>query len=429
MGVKRRPSRRPGGQRTSGSSATATKAVLIGYERWYARHLQAGEPDHLTVAESSALLSELFDRSAGRLHVPTAAVLEELLAVVDDDPALSPRLPEVIETLEHYLDFAVETGGWPAGDDEIDESSEVLEVAYELSTQLLDFLLDSVAAVEEVPAAVQRAAFESLPSAIRTPAELLERLRIVLGDAHSTVPAELALERVVGLLCVGLDPRLLPDRTEERILAMLDTAAGVTAAEARTADAPTRSMLDALERDGLLRPVETDGVVRRETPFGLRPALADALTEVADELGLLSDDEMNPHPAGTALLLNVAVLGTKPAQWRRLVLAADADLGELHLATQLAFDWADDEPHAFTLAEEPSTVITSIDPEGGTPEEVVDETEVQLGELFAEVGDEVRYRYGTSGAAAGDAGAEQLELVIRFESVATAEQRTLPRCV
>jgi hypothetical protein len=440
MGVKRQRSRRPGQRSTATPSTAATKAVLIGFDRWYTRHLAVDGHDHQPADQSLALLTELFERSRGALHRPEAPVLEELLASVDADPQAAKRLPEVIDVLEHYLDFAVETEVWRAADAQIDESTEVLEVAFELSTGLLLYLLDALDEVEDVPAPLSRSAFAGLSPLIRTPADLLARLRSALGaDADADAPAEvpvpqaLAVERVIGLLCVAADPGLLPDRSEERIRSMLDTAAGVTADEAREADALTDRILAELEADGILRStVEGSGgsdasdVVRREAPVGLRPDLADAVLEIADELGLLDDDAVNPHPVGAALQVKIAVLDSRPAEWRRLVLAADSDLGELHLATQLALDWANDDPHEFTVEGEPGTVFTSVDGMSDDPgatganENAVEENGVQVGELLVDVGDELRYRYGA---------ASPRLLVMRLESVVEADPRPLPRCV
>ncbi|MCS5719453.1 plasmid pRiA4b ORF-3 family protein [Herbiconiux sp. CPCC 205763] len=435
MGVKRRQPRRPVRRSAAGSTATATKAVLIAFERWYARHLVSVGDDHLPTDRTVALLSDLFDRSRGALHAPTAPVLEGLLAGIDDDPERAGELPDVIQTLEHYLDFAVETGSWSGTDDEIDESAELLEVAFELSTALLGFLVDSLDEVEDVPVDRARAALETLAPPLRTPEALLGRLRDVLGGVDSTEPGDVAVQRVIGLLCVAVDPGLLPERSEKRIQAMLDTAAGATVDQARMADVDTTRMLALLEGDGLIERVKTSGIDRFETPEDLRPALADAVVEIADELGLLDDDVINPHPAGTALQVKVAVVGTEPAEWRRLLLAAESDLGELHLAAQLSLDWPNEEPHEFTVAGEPDTVFTSFgrvtsDASAGAgvgvvadtddaEDDRIDENDVQLGELLIDVGDEIEYRYGV----------EPRRLVIRLERIGEPDGGPLPRCV
>lgn len=149
------------------------------------------------------------------------------------------------------------------------------------------------------------------------------------------------------------------------------------------------------------------------------------MLEVADDLGLLDDDAVNPHPPGAALQVKIAVVDSRPAEWRRLLLAADSDLGELHLATQLTLDWPNDEPHEFTVDSEPGSVFTSIDSLAdddavSANENAVEENGVQVGELLVEVGDELRYRYG--------APSPRL-LVMRLESVVDADSRPLPRCV
>jgi hypothetical protein len=414
-------------QRSAAPSTTAIRSALIGFERWYARHLADDSHEHLSVTDSIALLTVLFDRSRGALLVPAADTLEDLLAAVDGDPAIAPRILDVIDTLEHYLDFAVETGAWEATDAQIDDSSEVLDVAFEVTTGLLVVLIDSLDEIDDVPAEIERVAFETLAVPVRSPDQLTAHLRTVLGRIDPlSAPAAVAVERVLAALAVAAEPDLLPGRSEERIRGMIDAASGVSPEEAVAADAATDRMLERLVTDGILRLPESAEVARHEAPFGLRPALADAVIEIADELGLLDDEGFNPHPEGTALQLKVSAVDSKPAEWRRLLLAADSDLGELHLAVQLGFDWPNTEPHEFTLEAEPGLVFTSIDrvgDEGAHPDsrrDAADENDVQLGELFQEVGDEVSYRYGAD---------EPRRLVMRLEAIAESAGRALPRCV
>ncbi|WP_291055753.1 hypothetical protein [Herbiconiux sp.] len=423
--------RRPGGRRPStGRSETGTTALLVRFERWYAQHAASVDGhDHASAPETTALLGKLFELSSRRLHEPVVEVLDPLLAAVEADPELAPRLPEVIETLEHYLDFAVETGAWEGTDAQIDASSDLLEDAYDISTRLLLHLIDALEDVDDVPRAEERAAFEGLASAISTPEQLTERLREVLrsaeGDAASE-PRALAQERVLGLLCVAANPLLLPSTPVEQIVELLDIAAGAAGTLSGEADGETDRMLGELTSDGILTLIGPAGDSRYEAPTGLRAALADAIDDIADELGLF-DDGRNPHQPGTVLGLRVDVQGSEPAVWRSLLLEADADLGELHLAVQLSLDWPNAESHGFTAASEPDEVYTSADRIADEPddERLVDENEVEVGELLAELGDDLHYEYGDE---------EPRRVAIRLERVEPAGDgggsgdRSLPRC-
>jgi len=402
---------------------TATKALLITFTRWYTKH--AGDDrEHAPADQLTALLTSLFEVTGGALRTPTAEVLENLVATMDGDLELEALRPQILDALEHYLDFAVETGTWSGTDAQIEQSADVLERAYELTTGLLPYLLDALNDIDDVPAEVERAAFEALTPRIRSSEELADHLRTVLdeGADSSTVPGALALERVLGALSVAAYPALLPGLSAQRVQEMLDVAAGVTEAEAREAQPATDRILAGFVFDGILLPGTEVDAGRPAAAPGLRPALADALIDLADEWGLLADDELNPHPDGAALQLKVALVGSKPASWRRLLMAADADFGELHLAVQLSFDWADSEPHEFTLADQPQTVITDADRlDELDVEDALDEDDMELGELFTDVGDEVRYGYGQGDARQG--------LVVRLESVVESESRVLPRCI
>jgi hypothetical protein len=392
MGTKRKKPRQP---TSAMRSATGTKALLLGFERWYRQHSAGGGHEHVPAGDVTEQLKRLFELSRGRLHEPTVAVLEAVLAEVEADAALAGRLPEVIETLEHYLDFAVETGAWQGSDAQIDDSSEYLEAAYDVSTGLLLYLIDALDDVADVPVPQERAALAALPQPLRTPDDLIDRLRAVLeGVDPGSVAGSLAIERVLGLLSIAASPGLLPGASTAQIIGMLDTAAGVSDEESAEAALPTEQLTEALAQAGISL------AVRPEAPAGLRAALADAVITVADELGLLDDSE-NAHPEGTALHVTARVAGT--GEWRELLLAADSDLGALHLAVQLSFDWANTEEHRFTLADDPGVVYASVDPLGdplsdaeARADDVIDENEVELGELFAETGDELEYRYGAA---------------------------------
>ncbi len=431
MGARdKKPGRMHGTGPAAGSgSGAAVTATLLAFERWYTRHAAEGGHAHPPAAEASALLKRLFVLSAGRLRQPVVPVLESLLGAVEAEPELAVRLPEVIETLEHYLDFAVDTGAWQAGDAQIDESAEFLEVAYEVSTGLLLFLIDALDDVADVPPAQERAALGALAVPLRSAEQLIARLRGLLDEADPlSVPGALTLERVLGVLSVAASPGLLPGASTAEIVRMLDTAAGVSDEEAAAADAPTARMLATLELEGVVAtPAGASGVRPVAVP-ALRAALADAVITIADELGLLDDE--NPHPSGTALEVQVSTADPEPASWRRLLLAADSDLGGLHLAIQLAFDWDNDEGHEFTSANEPEVVFTALDPldEAAEDDSVADENEVEIGELLVDPGDELAYVYGDGG---------ERRLVIRLDGVlepagsgaSGSPSPALPRCI
>jgi hypothetical protein len=329
-------------------------------------------------------------------------------------------------------------------------------VAFDVATGLLLYLIDALDDVADVAAPDERSALGALTVPLRTPQQLADRVRDVLAQGDpSSVPGALAIERVLALLCVAAAPALLPGATADQISALIDTAAGVSAAEATAADAETARLLVVLDADGIVETGiggmagELRARARPQAPSGLRAALADAVVQVADELGLL-DDADNPHAPGTVLEVEVSLDGAEPARWRRLHLAADADLGELHLAVQLAFDWDDTATHEFVRAGDPDEVFSAVDRLGdeiaggrsagggstggasagvgstggdGGGSDDIDETEVEVGELLAEPGDEVEYRYG------GDPGTVAVDRIsIRLLRVVESVEETLPRC-
>jgi hypothetical protein len=88
---------------------------------------------------------------------------------------------------------------------------------------------------------------------------------------------------------------------------------------------------------------------------------------------------------------------TKPPTWRRLELASDLNLAEVHDIVQVTFGWTDSHLHGFAAGPEfysaeaerylcPFDVMEGEDE--GTPEE-----QVRLDEVLAEVGDTLAYAY------------------------------------
>ncbi|GAA5134019.1 plasmid pRiA4b ORF-3 family protein [Pseudonocardia adelaidensis] len=94
--------------------------------------------------------------------------------------------------------------------------------------------------------------------------------------------------------------------------------------------------------------------------------------------------------------VRIDLAGTKPPLWRRLELASDMHLDELHDVLQIAFGWTDSHLHQFSASNsqyDPDTerYLTPSDIEEG--EEGTPESEVRVDEVLAEVGDELFYAY------------------------------------
>ncbi|QJU53565.1 plasmid pRiA4b ORF-3 family protein [Herbiconiux sp. KACC 21604] len=438
-----------GGAGRAGAGGAAVTATLLQFGRWYQRHLDetgsAHDGGHASGDDIRAMLATLFEVSGGRLRSPRAEVLETLLDRVEDDDGLWPRMPEVLDALEHYLDFAVESGSWDASDDEIDASDEVLALASESGGGMLVTLIEAMDDVDDVEPANERPALQGFAAGGGTAEGVADYIDAALAEV-----TDLAAERVLGLLCVAALPELLPGRSTERIVAMLDVAVGAGEAERHDADAATHAVLERFENDGLLRASALPGSdeQRLEAAPGLRGVLADAVVEIADARGLLPD--ANPHAPGTGLAVTATVVAPEAtaegAVWRRLVFAADTDLGGVHLALQLAFEWDDEHPHRFRV-EETDELFLSVGVLGGEsrswggasgvdpsavddlPEGAEDELEVQLGELLVEPGDELDYEYDGD-ADSGSGGSAGVRVRIRLEEVLEPDAAlVLPRCV
>ncbi len=94
--------------------------------------------------------------------------------------------------------------------------------------------------------------------------------------------------------------------------------------------------------------------------------------------------------ASVAYQLKVTLLGIYPEIWRRLLVAGDTDLGELHRILQHAMGWTDSHLHRFTIGEKHYS-----DPrfEKDEVEEEEDESAFQLRALAPWVGDRFSYLY------------------------------------
>jgi hypothetical protein len=87
--------------------------------------------------------------------------------------------------------------------------------------------------------------------------------------------------------------------------------------------------------------------------------------------------------------VRVDLTGTKPPLWRRLELASDMHLDELHDVLQIAFGWTDSHLHRFSAGAEQYLCPFEVEEgEEGTPE-----NEVRLDEVLADSGDELLYAY------------------------------------
>lgn len=120
--------------------------------------------------------------------------------------------------------------------------------------------------------------------------------------------------------------------------------------------------------------------------------------------------------------VRVDVAGTKPPLWRRLELASDLFLDDLHGVIQAAFGWTDGHLHGFGAGRayghpETEHYLCPFEVEEGSPG--VPEEEVRLDEVLVDVGDRLFYLYDF-----GDG----WEHVLRLEAVLPREPAT-PRAV
>ncbi|PPG69940.1 plasmid pRiA4b ORF-3 family protein [Rathayibacter rathayi] len=160
-------------------------------------------------------------------------------------------------------------------------------------------------------------------------------------------------------------------------------------------------------------------------PAGLAPVLASivratvVLLNEREATRLEIVDEATQDTA-TAYALHVALLGTKPAVWRRLELSSESSLRDLHLALQLSLGWTDAQPHYFSLdvPDEEQTPIGSPADAEELGADLVDESGVALAEVLEQEQDEIFYVYDLE---------DEWRHVIRLESIAPLST-TLPRC-
>ncbi|MGH4002096.1 MAG: plasmid pRiA4b ORF-3 family protein, partial [Pseudonocardiaceae bacterium] len=155
-------------------------------------------------------------------------------------------------------------------------------------------------------------------------------------------------------------------------------------------------------------PAETDDILRRLTeavsdlgPGGLQDVLHRVLAAVA--VGVDPFPRRPPPSRRRPRRLDVVTYqvridlkGTKPPLWRRLELASDLFLDDVHDVVQAAFGWTDSHLHRFGCGPEYYNHDTEYylcpfeveEGETGVPEE-----QVRLDEVLVEIGDKLLYTY------------------------------------
>lgn len=124
-----------------------------------------------------------------------------------------------------------------------------------------------------------------------------------------------------------------------------------------------------------------------------------------------------PPPTVHRLRVHIEVDEIEPPIWRRLELAGDLNLAELHDVLQTAMGWTDSHLHNFLASRDRRVppILTDFDEEEG--DEGLNERDVRLDQVLQEVGDEFYYAYDF-----GDG----WEHAIRLEEV-VAYDDSLPR--
>jgi hypothetical protein len=179
-----------------------------------------------------------------------------------------------------------------------------------------------------------------------------------------------------------------------------------------TAAEQTRQLIeDALSG---LAPGDVQALAQRLATGGL-PSVEDILAATAPP------SRRRPRRIDAVTLrVRVDLAGTKPPVWRRLELASDVFLDELHEILQVAFGWNDSHLHQFGCgpayySRETEYYLCPFSVDEG--DEGVPEEQVRLDEVLVEVGDKLFYNY--------DFG-DDWQHVLRLEAVLAREA---PRAV
>ncbi len=99
-----------------------------------------------------------------------------------------------------------------------------------------------------------------------------------------------------------------------------------------------------------------------------------------------------PQEIAPVYQLKIQLKRSKPPIWRRLEVAADLRLDQLHDAIQAAFDWDGSHLHVFTVGAWPGQNYGPID-EGLAGDGGIDETTVRLADVLTAVGGKFDYVY------------------------------------
>lgn len=129
---------------------------------------------------------------------------------------------------------------------------------------------------------------------------------------------------------------------------------------------------------------------------------------------------MSPRKAASAIYqLKVTLKGYKPTIWRRLLVAGDTTLAQLHDILQAAMGWTDSHLHEFRVGRE--LRIGIADPTWDSPGEVKDERKVALTSLAPEAKDKFTYAY--------DFGDDWEHTVLVEKILPPAPEAIVPSCI
>lgn len=114
--------------------------------------------------------------------------------------------------------------------------------------------------------------------------------------------------------------------------------------------------------------------------------------------------------------LKITLDGIKPPIWRRVLIASQVDLEQLHETIQTAMGWEDDHLHQFVSGRKCYGL-----PDGDYGPEVEDETRYRVSQLLKREKDRIGYEY--------DFG-DSWEHTVLLEKILPAEDESrLPRCI
>lgn len=118
----------------------------------------------------------------------------------------------------------------------------------------------------------------------------------------------------------------------------------------------------------------------------------------------------------TIYQLKIALEGTKPSIWRRVLVPSDIKLGTLHLAIQVSMGWSNAHLHQFFNRE-----LEYYGPaELAADSEVKDESQIKLSQLLITEHDSIRYEY--------DFGDGWMHLILLEKILPIDSHKKLPYC-